>query len=128
METLGKWLKKMRIDKDLTLKTFAEIMGYNSSAYVSGIENGRIKPSDDFVEKFLNKFPQYQTEKKILNKLMKEQCDRLKVRDRLNSRIIKLIHEFQDDLETNSPAFEKDFEKFLQTYKNKREKQMESAV
>lgn len=44
----GKVVRKIRIDKDMSLKDMAEIMGV-SSAYISAMETGRKQLSSDFV-------------------------------------------------------------------------------
>lgn len=47
---LGKFLKKFRIDNSLLLKDMADTLSI-SPAYLSSIENGKRKPTADFVAK-----------------------------------------------------------------------------
>lgn len=49
----GKRLRKLRVDKDLTLRSMAQMLEV-SAAYLSGIENGKYAVSDNFLNRFLS--------------------------------------------------------------------------
>ena len=95
METLDKWLKIMRIKEDLNLKTFAEKMGFNSSAYASGIESGRIKPSKDFIDKLLRTFPQYANERQMLETLIEQNLETFNDRKDVSTTSLKLARKIE---------------------------------
>ena len=95
METLDKWLKIMRIKEDLNLKTFAKKMGFNSSAYASGIESGRIKPSKDFIDKLLRIFPQYANERQLLEKLIEQNLETFNDRKDVSTTSLKLARKIE---------------------------------
>lgn len=105
METLGKWLKIMRVKEELNLKTFAEQMGFNSSAYASGIESGRIKPSKEFVNKLLTIFPQYEDERALLEKLVKESIELVNERQEVSSEGLKLARNVSELSKPQQTAF-----------------------
>ena len=71
MDKLTKWLKKLRIEEELTLQEFSKVMGYNSSSYACGIESGRIKPSSDFMDKILGLYPKYEKHREYLEELVR---------------------------------------------------------
>jgi transcriptional regulator with XRE-family HTH domain len=51
MNTLGKRIRELRDQSDLSLREFARKLGDISPAHVSDIENGRRNPSDDLLRK-----------------------------------------------------------------------------
>jgi transcriptional regulator with XRE-family HTH domain len=51
MNTLGKRIRELRDQGDLSLREFARKLGDISPAHVSDIENGRRNPSDDLLRK-----------------------------------------------------------------------------
>ena len=52
---LGKYLRKLRIDRGELLKDMAEQVGM-TSAYLSSIENGKRNPPDGLIEKISEKY------------------------------------------------------------------------
>lgn len=127
MTNLGKWLRKMRIDEGLNLKTFSEKMGYNSSAYISGIETGRKKPSRDFIRKFLDVFPQYKNEEKILNDYLKEQLNDFQCAKNVldNESLVfareinEVVKQINRDSDSAKGKFKKELEELLNKYRSK---------
>ena len=53
-------LKKFRESLNLTQSEFAECIGVSASFYIK-IENGDRKPSREFMVKFKNKYPEFDT-------------------------------------------------------------------
>ncbi|GAA0407063.1 hypothetical protein GCM10009133_14600 [Cocleimonas flava] len=51
----GKMLRKLRIDKDVVLGEMAQSIGF-SSAYLSSVENGKKKITDDLIYKVTEYF------------------------------------------------------------------------
>lgn len=52
---LGKFLRKIRIDHDERMYDMAKRIGV-SSAFLSSVENGRKKPSDDLIKKIVSEY------------------------------------------------------------------------
>lgn len=52
---IGDKLKKLRIDKNLTMEELAEIIGH-SQGYISGLESGKKNPQPNVVEKLAEVF------------------------------------------------------------------------
>lgn len=53
-------LKNFRISLNLTIKEFAEIIGVSQSLYEK-IEQGKRKPSSNFIKRLKGKYPQFDT-------------------------------------------------------------------
>lgn len=53
---LGKELRKLRIDRSLTMMDMAKEMGY-STAMLSGIETARKRAPDDFIDRLERAYP-----------------------------------------------------------------------
>ena len=53
-------LKEFRISIGLTIKAFSESIGVSQSLYEK-LEQGRRKPSSNFIEKLKRKYPQFDT-------------------------------------------------------------------
>lgn len=51
----GKLLRKLRVDKDMTMRAMAQDMSMSAS-YISGIENGKYEVSDNFLQKLFTTF------------------------------------------------------------------------
>lgn len=52
---IGKFLRKYRIDRGLLLKDMASEIGV-TSAYLSAIENGKKRPTEDLVDKIIRTY------------------------------------------------------------------------
>ena len=53
--TFGEYLRKLRIDRNITLRKFAEMIG-KSATLISGIENGdKVAPSDEVLRCIIEK-------------------------------------------------------------------------
>ena len=74
--SLKKYLRKVRIDQELTVKQFAEIMGIAHASYLQ-MEQMRTKPGKDFVEKFILNFPKYKEDESELSTLVSDSIDNI---------------------------------------------------
>lgn len=62
---LGKYLRKMRIERDLLLKDMAETMNI-TPAYLSSIEHGKREANDNFINVIINAYNLNSSEQKSL--------------------------------------------------------------
>lgn len=95
MDNLGKKLKKLRLLKKLTLVELAKMSGVGKST-ISDIENGKINPSVNTIEKLTNSM---QVDSSVLfNSNEKIKTEHLKVNEKIkeqeiDSFTVKLVNE-----------------------------------
>lgn len=78
LTSLGRYLRKMRIDSGELLKEMADKLEM-SSAMLSSIENGKRNPSPDFAEKLSKAYGLNASEQKVLSKLVAENSESVSI-------------------------------------------------
>ena len=96
MNTLGKWLRKFRIDQDLTLIEFAKKIDIKSPSYISGIERGTTKPSEDFAAKIIDIFQLTKNQTKELKTLIIQQTELIKEHKAMTPQQIAWARKLED--------------------------------
>ena len=79
----------------MTLKEFAEKMGYSSVSYISNIERSLIVPGSDFLDKILAVFPSLMKSKKELGDLLQQQKKSNVVTSSLEEKTILFARKYQ---------------------------------
>lgn len=78
LTSLGKELRKLRIDRGEVLRDMAEKLSI-SSAYLSSIENGKRRASEELIEKIEKLYSLNQTESKNLQKSLEKSIDEVTI-------------------------------------------------
>ena len=117
--SLGKFLKKLRIDEDLTLKEFGARIGVKSISYLSGIERGTQKPSKEFEDQILSNFQINTQHKEELKELILQQEKQVKEYSKFTPDQIAFARKFEQfnrlDSE-NKKNIHADIDKIIKKY------------
>ena len=103
----GKKIRNIRIEEEMTLKEFAEKMGYSSVSYISNIERGLIIPSNDFSDKMLTVFPSYVPLKKDLEHLLQQQKKSNVVTSSLEEKTILFARKYQTSTDSQKKRIDR---------------------